>query len=451
MSYEICDRLYAIQNIASNPLLTQSQELYRRAIDSYTKGFFEEALEDIQASVEKNKTDYISWFLMGKIFAFGAGEFSNIIDLEKAINAFTQAAKYNSPYTGESDDARFLAAEIYFYLGAAQYSQSNELLRTDKKTEAAEMLDKALKSFEKSLQYSDKMLESLFNIARCKVLQGQKKPALNDLEKLFLLDRNYCLKLFDDYDFLEIRDESLDLINNLKQKLFIEANVNYKTAVSLVTELKTLNGPSQLYSIPPQFMDNLPYFDVMDYNDAFKRMIPQLKDAIQDITEKERRERQERIDRQERMEQARIEQKHRDEQERTENERRRKERIHQEKTERRRRFALVFQIIAIIFIFVGNGIGEGSAGKSFGYGILTIIPFLALFFLDKYSKILRVASFGISIIWFIILFKNLVSDIMKYSDYFMDKGVFVPIVAAFVLGALILLSSYITVFIAPKE
>jgi TPR repeat protein len=192
MSKGICDRLDAIHDIVNNPLLTQSRELYRRAFDRYIDGFFDDALEDIKAAVEKNKTDYISWFLMGKIFAFGAGKFCDVINLEEAIKAFTQAAKYNDPNVNKSADARFLEAEIYFYLGLAQYAQSNELTRIKKSAEAAEMLGKALESFEQSFNYSKKMLESLFNIVRCRVLQGAKKAALDDLEKLVLLDRNYC-------------------------------------------------------------------------------------------------------------------------------------------------------------------------------------------------------------------------------------------------------------------
>jgi tetratricopeptide (TPR) repeat protein len=133
MSADICKRLDAIHDIVNNPLLTQSRELYRRALVNFTKGFYEEALEDIKQAIEKSKTDYISWFLMGKIYAFGAGKFSNVISLEESINAFTQAAKYNSVDIAESADAELLAAEIYFFLGTAQYSQSNELSRNKKK------------------------------------------------------------------------------------------------------------------------------------------------------------------------------------------------------------------------------------------------------------------------------------------------------------------------------
>ena len=271
MSKEICDKLDAIHDIVNNPLLTQSRELFRRAIINYNKGFFEESLEDIKSALDKYKTDYMSWFLMGKLLAFGVGEFSNVINLEEAINAFIQAAKYNSPNIPGSKEARFLSAEIYFYLGTAQYSQSNELSRVKKELEANEMLGKALKSFERSFSYSDKMYESLFNSARCKVLQGQKSDAINDLEKLVLLDRNYCLKVFNDTDFLVILSEFRDLINKLKHDIFInEAEPKYNEIIDLIPEFNK-------YGIPTSFTENLPYFDIMDYNLRFGKLITQLK------------------------------------------------------------------------------------------------------------------------------------------------------------------------------
>ena len=290
MSKDICDKLDAIHDIVNNPLLTQSRELFRRAIVSYNKGFFEEALEDVQAAVEKYKTDYISWFLMGKIYAFGAGEFSNVINLEKAINAFNQAAKYNSPNITESTDARLLSAEIYFYLGVAQYSQSNELSRNKKKTEAVEMLDKALKSFERSFQYSDKMFESLSNVARCKVLLGQKEDALYDLEKLVLLDRNYCIKIFSDADFSDVLEEFTALINRLKHEFFTDAEVDYKKIFDLMNDLEALGGNYENRNrIPTQFTESLPYFDIIGYSVEFKNMITQIKREIQQTKEQNKR------------------------------------------------------------------------------------------------------------------------------------------------------------------
>ena len=123
---EICEKLDAIHDIVNNPLLTASRELYRRAATNASKKFYEEALEDIKGAVEKNKTDFISWGLMGKIYLFGMSEFSNVVDVPKAVESFTNACKYISPDIDESEEARKMASEFYFYLGYANYVLANE-------------------------------------------------------------------------------------------------------------------------------------------------------------------------------------------------------------------------------------------------------------------------------------------------------------------------------------
>jgi tetratricopeptide (TPR) repeat protein len=134
------------------------------------------------------------------------------------------------------------------------------------------MLAKALKSFEQSFRYSDKMLEALFNIARCKVLQGQKEAALDDLEKLVLLDRNYCIKVFDDSDFNEISDDFFELINKLKHGVYVQAKANYDGIIQLIGEIKDIEGviDKAIKLIPSSFDDeDLPYFDMQDYDESF--------------------------------------------------------------------------------------------------------------------------------------------------------------------------------------
>jgi len=81
----ICDRLDTMNDILNNPSLTKTRELYRRAAVNYDKGFYEEAKNDVLEALASNKTDYISWFLLGKTYLFGASEFSNVIDLDAAV------------------------------------------------------------------------------------------------------------------------------------------------------------------------------------------------------------------------------------------------------------------------------------------------------------------------------------------------------------------------------
>jgi tetratricopeptide (TPR) repeat protein len=219
-SKEICDRLDAIHDIVNNPLLTQSRELYRRALDNYRKGFFEEALEDIKSATEKNKTDYISWYLRGKIYLFGVGEFSNTIDLDRAIEALSNAVKYISPDINTNNEARKMAAEMWFYLGIAQLSKSNDLLFAKKPDESKNILIQAKQSFERSYSYSDEMLEARYNVARCKVSLGDVSSALQDLEIIILKDYKYCIKVVADPDFSSISQEFYQLMDRMKADFY---------------------------------------------------------------------------------------------------------------------------------------------------------------------------------------------------------------------------------------
>ena len=135
MSKEVCTRLDEIHDTLKNPILTQARELYLRAEDNYKRGFFEESLADVDESIKLNRTDYISWFLKGHIYLFGAGEFCNIIDPAKAEESFLNAAKYISPDIADSDDARKLSSEIYYYLAYSRYILSNEAASNDTEKE----------------------------------------------------------------------------------------------------------------------------------------------------------------------------------------------------------------------------------------------------------------------------------------------------------------------------
>jgi uncharacterized membrane protein len=277
MNAKVCDKLDNLYNAAIRPLLVKTREYYYIAAESYKGGLFDEALDYLKKALDEYKTDYISWFLLGKIYAFGASKHSNVIDLNKAINAFENAAKYNEQYIGKSDEARRMAAEIHYNLGTAQFSKSNDLLREGKKTESDEMLAKARASFDQSYQYSDKMLESLFNNARCKVLQGDYDGALSGLETLVPKDRNYCLKVYANPDFSNIKEKFDSLIKKLKQDAYSKAKNDYERLKSLITEYNSLGGRR---NVPSTFTEALPYFDILDYSVKFKRDVPILEKAV---------------------------------------------------------------------------------------------------------------------------------------------------------------------------
>jgi tetratricopeptide (TPR) repeat protein len=257
LSTKICARLDKIANILETPRGTAARELYNNAFANYRKGFYAEALPDVQKAVEMLTADYLSWFLEGKIYAFGAGEFSNVIDLDKSIAAYANAAKYISPDAEKSEDAKRLAAEIRFYLGLAQYAKSNESFRAGNQAESDTLLSAARDSFLRSYQYSDLMLEARYNVARCKALLGDISGALADLEVVISEDAVYCVKAEMESDFDVIRGDYHRLIEKMRDELYGEAAPVYKE-ITEGYELAKQEGLTHYFEKTVQITQDVP-------------------------------------------------------------------------------------------------------------------------------------------------------------------------------------------------
>ena len=219
---KICEKLDAIHDIVNNPLLTASRELYRRAAKNSEKKFYEEALEDIKSAIEKNKTDYISWGLMGKLYLFGISEFSNVVDVPLALDAFKNACKYISPDIDESEEAKKMAAEFYFYLGYARYILANEKRIAGETIEYRALLEEASSTFGKSYTLSSTMAESLYNKTRCNSLLEKKEVVLEDLRFVIEQDPLYSIRVLSDPDFSGYTNEIINLISKMRDNLASE-------------------------------------------------------------------------------------------------------------------------------------------------------------------------------------------------------------------------------------
>lgn len=219
---KICEKLDAIHDIVNNPLLTASRELYRRAAKNSEKKFYEEALEDIKSAIEKNQTDYISWGLMGKLYLFGISEFSNVVDVPLALDAFKNACKYISPDIDESEEAKKMAAEFYFYLGYALYILANEKRIAGETIEYRALLEEASSTFGKSYTLSSTMAESLYNKTRCNSLLEKKEVVLEDLRLVIEQDPLYSIRVLSDPDFSGYTNEIINLISKMRDNLASE-------------------------------------------------------------------------------------------------------------------------------------------------------------------------------------------------------------------------------------
>ena len=106
--------------------------------------------------------------MLGKTYLFGASEFSVVIDLNEAVEALKNAVKFITPDARKQEEAKIVAAEMCFYLGLAQQTQAMAALHDKKNDESQNHLELAKLSYSQSLEYSSQMLESCYNLARCK-------------------------------------------------------------------------------------------------------------------------------------------------------------------------------------------------------------------------------------------------------------------------------------------
>ena len=261
---KICKKLDAIHDIVNNPLLTASRELYRRAAKNSEKKFYEEALEDIKSAIEKNKTDYISWGLMGKLYLFGISEFSNVVDVPQALEAFKNACKYISPDIDESEVAKKMAAEFYFYLGYANYILSNENRLENKTDDVINYLQESVKANERSFRLSDTMLEAAYNQARSLTLLDKKKEALSILEDVIRTDGLYSIRALGDADLKTIESDVVLLIRNLRDEyksvlkdVINEFSENYECTCGNYSDYikQLINKGNELISSDCQYLD----------------------------------------------------------------------------------------------------------------------------------------------------------------------------------------------------
>lgn len=275
LSEEISSKLDQIHDILNNPRLTESRELYRQALTSYKKGFYEEALEDCLGAVEKNKTDFISWYLLGLIYLFGAGKFSNVINLDKAEEALVNAAKYIDPDIGISEDANKFASEVYFNLGLARLAKSNDYLLENKIEDSNAKLLESESASKKAYQLSKENLIACYEHAKELHFLGKDNESLKLLEELIHLEKNFAIKALNDKNFESLWTDIEKLIEKLKLDVCEKIRKNFnefreKSFSELNEIIKIMLSDFQKSSLQNQNLEKLNDFALTQKDETIK-------------------------------------------------------------------------------------------------------------------------------------------------------------------------------------
>ncbi|GHV18448.1 hypothetical protein AGMMS49959_00210 [Planctomycetales bacterium] len=260
----ICQKLDTISDTLKSPSLTKSREYLNRASANYNKGFFEEALEEVNECIKFNKVDYRAWFLQGKAYLFGAGEFSTVVDLSRAIDALEQAKKYITPDSREFSEARLLASEVLFYLALAKQTKAYSLLYEGNKEDTTNLLSEAAQQFSQSYTCSAKMLDAKYNEARCYASLGNTTEAIKIMNNLIKTDAAYSLKVARDPEFNRMQSAFEQLMKQLRRELYPNVDEIWTRCLDLrkkATELcLSVNPPKSIYDLK-----DMPYLDMLSF------------------------------------------------------------------------------------------------------------------------------------------------------------------------------------------
>lgn len=182
------DSLQELIKIAKNPAQTWAYEQFEMACDAFRKRLFHESLEYLDHAINGfgdqtgYKLEYRFHHLLGTIHL---GSYKNnsqeIIDLEKAENAFLNASKY-AEHDYPKEASRSLLSASW-----AAYCQG-------KMKESKEYLFNALSLY-------NKLPETHFQIAKVCMHLNEQSEAMPYLKTAVIMDKGYIIKAYDDDDF----------------------------------------------------------------------------------------------------------------------------------------------------------------------------------------------------------------------------------------------------------
>ncbi|WP_461257441.1 TPR end-of-group domain-containing protein, partial [Treponema sp. R80B11-R83G3] len=255
------------------------------------------------------------------------------------------------------DEARPIAAEIWFYLGLAYYSKANDELHNSNKNDYEKYINEAKAAYGKSWDYSNNMLESLYNLARGKALTNDEAGAIQDLKKVILKDHGYCIKISTDSDFNNTLKDKL--FSQLKRELYPKIKTSFDNIKNLQAEFQSPYSYKLTDLInehlPKTLTEDMPPFDMLEATIYFLEIISVLKSEQNayraKCEEQERKARDDRIERERREREDRIERERKEEQERKDREARERWRIEEEIKKAKKRRYKIFRIFAPIIIF----------------------------------------------------------------------------------------------------
>jgi len=287
----IFNQLDRIHETLKHPRLTEARELSQRGLERLQRGLLPEALKALLESAEKNETDFLVHYNIGKLYLYGKNKMDTVIDLPKAEEHLRLAARYAYSEISQLPDAAKFCGEAFFHASIACYAQSNDQLLagdTDDETSTSSLRE-MLNLAQRSIGVYSEIPEAFYHHAKYAALLGDGDTCAQSLKLAILMDRNYCLKVEADPDFDGVRDSVHSLFASLHNEEKVKANNAYQSYRQKLDPILS-NLPSDMrgeadgickqiesYLAPDTYFD---YMDALPEVQRAENQLPEFQEAF---------------------------------------------------------------------------------------------------------------------------------------------------------------------------
>lgn len=276
---KIIDKLDDIHKTLKSPLLTQAREYLNIGIERLSRGFLDKSLESFLEAEKKNDMDFIVQMQIGKIYLYGKDENVDLVNLSEAEKHLKLAARYAEAEISFYPEIYKLCSECYLHASIACYIQGNELFETDKER-AIDFYKEAFRLSEKSNRVSPDSTEAIYHSAKYLSLLGDYQKCNELLKQIVEKDNKYFHKIYLDGDFSPIKDNIVELENEIKKNLKDEAVKLYDEMNLLLSEYNyTENENNYLRDTIVKCLQNKELVFKADTIDKYKEFINQIQES----------------------------------------------------------------------------------------------------------------------------------------------------------------------------
>ncbi len=238
-------QMEAIHDTLQSPTLTQAREYYRIGSERMVKGLLDKALEAFLESARRDDTNFMTHFMIGKLYLYGINNECNVINLRKAEFHLRAAARYAKAEITRLPEANRFAGEAMLHAAISCYVQADDQVQAGNTTETQRLLQASLDLARQAAEIYPQLSESHYHHAKFASLLGDGKTAKTSLARAIALDEAYCLKADADSDFKFVRNQVTELFQQLRYNSGDKIRDKLQNSERLLTDWVYLTSEAQ--------------------------------------------------------------------------------------------------------------------------------------------------------------------------------------------------------------